>query len=80
MSEGRSRLLPYLAFAALGLIWGASFLFIKLGVQAMNPTVLVLIRSGSGAIALAVIMRAMGRPLVGPNWKSRIAPFTFMAV
>jgi len=27
-----------------------------------------------------VIMRAMGRPLVGPNWKSRIAPFTFMAV
>jgi drug/metabolite transporter (DMT)-like permease len=80
VSEGPSRLLPYLAFAALGLIWGASFLFIKLGVQDMSPTVLVLIRSGSGAITLAVIMRAMGRPLIGGNWKSRLAPFTFMAV
>jgi drug/metabolite transporter (DMT)-like permease len=80
VSEGRSQLLPYLAFAALGLIWGASFLFIKLGVQDMSPTVLVLIRSGSGAITLAVIMRAMGRPLTGGSWKSRLVPFTFMAV
>jgi drug/metabolite transporter (DMT)-like permease len=80
VSEGRGQLLPYLAFAALGLIWGASFLFIKLGVQDMSPTVLVLIRSGSGAITLAVIMTAMGRQLVGGNWKSRLAPFTFMAV
>lgn len=80
MSENRRRLLPYLAFAALGLIWGASFLFIKLGVQDMSPTVLVLIRSGSGAITLAVIMTAMGRPLIGGNWKSRLAPFAFMAV
>jgi drug/metabolite transporter (DMT)-like permease len=80
VSEGRSRLLPYVAFAALGLIWGASFLFIKLGVQDMSPTVLVLIRSGSGALSLAVIMRAMGRPLIGPNWKSRLVPFTFMAI
>jgi drug/metabolite transporter (DMT)-like permease len=46
----------------------------------MSPTVLVLIRSGSGAITLAVIMRAMGRPLTGGNWKSRLVPFTFMAV
>jgi drug/metabolite transporter (DMT)-like permease len=80
VSEGHSRLLPYVAFTALGLIWGASFLFIKLGVQDMSPTVLVLIRSGSGAITLAVIMRAMGRPLVGEHWRSRLAPFTFMAV
>lgn len=80
MSEGRSRLLPYVAFAALGLIWGASFLFIKLGVQDMSPTVLVLIRAGSGAITLAVIMRAMGRPLLGERWRTRLVPFTFMAV
>jgi drug/metabolite transporter (DMT)-like permease len=80
VSESRSRLLPYMAFAALGLIWGASFLFIKLGVRDMSPTVLVLIRAGSGAIALAVIMRAMGRPLIGDHWKRRLAPFTFMAI
>ncbi len=80
MSEGRSRVLPYLAFAALGLIWGASFLFIKLGIHDMSPTVLVLIRAGSGAVALAVIMRVMGRPLINESWRRRIAPFVFMAI
>jgi drug/metabolite transporter (DMT)-like permease len=80
VSESRSRLLPYLAFASLGLIWGASFLLIKLAVQDMSPTALVLIRSASGAIALAVIMRVTGRPLFGRSWRSRLVPFTIMAV
>ena len=80
MSERRRGLLPYLAFTALGLIWGASFLFIKLGVRDMSPTVLVLIRAGSGAIALAVIMRAMGRPLLASSWRQRLPSFAFMAV
>jgi drug/metabolite transporter (DMT)-like permease len=79
VSERRRQLLPYVAFATLGLIWGASFLFIKVGVQDMSPTVLVLIRAGSGAIALAVIMRAMGRPLGGDGWKKRLPSFIFMA-
>jgi drug/metabolite transporter (DMT)-like permease len=76
----RRLLLPYVAFATLGLIWGASFLFIKVGVQDMSPTVLVLIRAGSGAIALAVIIRAMGRSLAGDSWKKRLPSFIFMAV
>ncbi len=80
MSESRSHLLPYIAFAALGLIWGASFLFIKVGLRDMSPIVLVLIRAGSGAVALAVIMLAMGKPLIGDDWKRRLAPFTFMAI
>jgi drug/metabolite transporter (DMT)-like permease len=80
VSESRRRLLPYLAFTALGLIWGASFLFIKLGVHDMSPTVLVLVRSGSGAIALAVIMRVMGKSLIGKDWKNRFLLFAFMAV
>ena len=79
MSERRGQLLPYVAFATLGLIWGASFLLIKVGVHDMSPTVLVLIRAGSGAIALAVIMRAMGRPLGGAGWKKRLPSFMFMA-
>ena len=73
-------MLPYLAFAALSLIWGASFLFIKLGVQDMSPTVLVLVRSASGAAALAVIMLLMRRPLLGEDWRQRIAPFFIMAI
>jgi len=72
--------LPYAAFTGLALIWGASFLFIKLGVRDMSPTVLVLVRSASGAIALAVIMRLMGRQLLGPSWRSRLGPYAFMAV
>ena len=80
MSEPRNPLLPYLAFATLGLIWGASFLFIKVGVHDMSPQAIVLARAGFGAIALAVIMRAMRRPLVGKDWRSRLVPLTVLAV
>jgi len=34
----------YLALGALALIWGAAFLFIKLGVRDMSPATLVLSR------------------------------------
>lgn len=80
MSESRNPILPYLAFATLSLIWGASFLFIKVGVHDMSPTVLVLVRSASGAIALAVIMLLMRRPLISEDWRRRIVPFLIMAV
>jgi drug/metabolite transporter (DMT)-like permease len=80
VSESKNPVLPYLAFTALGLIWGASFLFIKLAVHDMSPVVLVLIRSASGAVALAVIMTAMRRPLVSHDWKVRLVPFVVMAV
>ena len=72
-------MLPYLAFTALALIWGASFLLIKLGVRDMSPTVLVFVRSASGAIALAVIMRMTGRKLLGAEWRRRVGLFVFMA-
>jgi len=73
-------MLPYLAFTALALIWGASFLFIKLGVHDMSPTVLVLVRSAAGAIALAVLMILTGRRLAGHDWGRRLWLFAFMAV
>ncbi|HKW69267.1 MAG TPA: DMT family transporter [Candidatus Dormibacteraeota bacterium] len=80
MSEGRARLLPYAAFTALALIWGVSFLLIKLAVQDMSPTVLLLLRSASGFVALAVILMVMGRPLLGPGWRGRLISFAIMAV
>jgi drug/metabolite transporter (DMT)-like permease len=80
MSEPKNLVLPYLAFTALGLIWGASFLLIKLAVHDMSPVVLVLIRSAAGAVALAVIMVAMRKPLVSSDWKMRLVPFIVMAV
>jgi drug/metabolite transporter (DMT)-like permease len=79
--EARRRgLLPYAAFTALGLIWGASFLLIKLALHDMAPTVLVLVRSASGALALAVIMLLMRKSLFGGRWKSRLFPFVVMAI
>jgi drug/metabolite transporter (DMT)-like permease len=72
--------MPYVAFIALALIWGVSFLFIKVGVQDMSPTALVLVRAVAGAVALAAIMLAMRRPLFGPHWRSRVIPFGVMAV
>jgi len=71
---------PYFALAGLALIWGASFLLIKVAVHDMSPTVLLLIRSTSGLIALAVIVKLMGRPLLGEGWKTRLGSFAIMAV
>ena len=76
----RRALLPYFALAGLALIWGASFLLIKVAVHDMSPTVLLLIRSLSGLIALAVIVKASGRPLLGEGWRTRLGSFAIMAI
>ena len=80
VSDRRRFWLPYFAVAALALIWGASFLFIKVAVQDMSPMVLVLIRSSSGLLALAVIMTFMRRGLWPANWKRRLVPYAVMAI
>lgn len=80
MSESKTGLLPYLALIGLALIWGGSFLGIKVAVQDMSPTVLLLFRTTFGFIALAVIVRAMGRPLLGEGWRNRVGSFAIMAI
>jgi drug/metabolite transporter (DMT)-like permease len=62
------------------LIWGVSFLLIKVAIRDMSPEVLLLLRSASGCLALAVIVRLMGRPLFGPGWRNRLVSFAIMAV
>jgi drug/metabolite transporter (DMT)-like permease len=57
-----------------------SFLLIKVAVHDMSPTVLLLLRSASGLVGLAVIVKAMGRPLIGPGWRTRLGSFAFMAI
>jgi drug/metabolite transporter (DMT)-like permease len=73
-------MLPYLALVGLALIWGASFFFIKVAVHDMSPVVLVLFRSVSATIALAVIVRAMGRPLFGEGWRTRVIPYVILGI
>lgn len=78
MSERRG--LPIAALIALALIWGASFFFIKIAVRDMAPTVLLLLRSATGCLALAILVRATGRPLLSAGWRTRIPSFVFMAM
>jgi drug/metabolite transporter (DMT)-like permease len=75
-----SKAKPYLALVALALLWGFSFLLIKVALPDMSPTAIMLIRAASGFAALAVYMRLSGRPLLGDGWKSRIVPYTVLAV
>src|SRR5260370_34940952 len=80
VSDANRGLLPYLALVGLALIWGVSFLFIKVAVHDMSPIALVLIRSTSGCITLALIVRAMGRPLFGEGWRPRLIPFAILGI
>lgn len=47
----------WLAFLALALFWGTSFLFIKIGLETLQPMTLVAIRLIIGFLGLLVVMR-----------------------
>jgi drug/metabolite transporter (DMT)-like permease len=50
-------------FAALATVWGASFLFIKVGLEGLSPAQVALARAGFGALGLAVVLVVRRRPL-----------------
>jgi drug/metabolite transporter (DMT)-like permease len=60
VSPGRPVLVQYLALA---LVWGASFLFIKVGLEGLAPAQVVLGRLAAGATALVVVTLVGRRPL-----------------
>lgn len=70
----------YAALVLLALIWGASFLFIKLAIRDMSPTTLVFLRSFAGLITLAGVLAARRQPLAPSGTRSRLVPFIGMAV
>ncbi len=53
----------WLIFAALGLMWGSSYLFIKIGVDSFGTFTLIALRLLIGAALLWVVLRARGIPL-----------------
>jgi drug/metabolite transporter (DMT)-like permease len=55
---GRRHLIMLLALAA---IWGSSFMFIEIALRDLEPSTLILLRMASGAAALGVYLKAMGR-------------------
>lgn len=82
MRAGRSNslLLPYLALGLLALIWGASFLFIKVADEDMSPAMLVLIRSASGGAFLALVFAARRQSPLPGGTRGRILPFLVMGL
>ena len=76
----RSRLAPYAALIGLALIWGVSFLLIKVTVQDMSPPALLLFRSASGFVALGAIVLVTRRRLFEPGWRGRLTSFAIMAL
>lgn len=48
------------AYIALGIVWGCSFIFIKLGLEFLTPVGVAFGRSALGALALVAISKARG--------------------
>ena len=63
------------ALILLGAIWGSSFLFIRIAVPALGPFVLMELRVGLAAVALALYALAVARL---PKLRSRWRQFLFL--
>jgi drug/metabolite transporter (DMT)-like permease len=70
----------YAALGLLALIWGASFLFIKLAVRDMSPSTLVLSRAIFGGVTLGVIFAARRQTPFPGGTRARLLPFLIMAI
>jgi drug/metabolite transporter (DMT)-like permease len=73
----RSWLLPG-AFILLGLIWGSSFLWIKIGVREMDPATLVAYRVSIGAVAMLAYVRLSGDRM--PRTWGELAPLAALGM
>jgi drug/metabolite transporter (DMT)-like permease len=70
----------YAALVLLALIWGASFLFIKLAVRDMSPATLVLSRAVLGAVTLGLIFAGRRQTPFPAGTRARLLPFLVMAI
>lgn len=57
-------------FAAISMIWGASFLFIAVGLESLQPGVITLLRVGLGALVLNLLPG--GRARIDPGDRGRL--------
>ena len=66
------------AFALLGLVWGSSFLWIKIAVQEVGPFTLVVLRLSFGLAGLLIVMLWQKQPL--PRDRRTLLAYLFMGV
>jgi drug/metabolite transporter (DMT)-like permease len=59
-------------FLSVAVIWGASFLLIDIGLDALPPGVITLLRVGFGALALAVLPLPRRRDRIRPEDRRRL--------
>jgi len=59
-------------FLSVAVIWGASFLFIDIGLDALAPGVITLMRVGLGALALAVLPLPRQHTKIRPEDRLRL--------
>ena len=70
----------WLLFAAMGLIWGIPYLFIKIAVAEISPETLVLGRTAIGTLLLLPIVIARGQlGALRPHWRLLVV-YTFVEI
>jgi drug/metabolite transporter (DMT)-like permease len=67
-------------FISVSAIWGASFLFIDIGLDAMTPGLVTLLRVGLGALALAVLPLPRQRTPIAPADRPRLVVLSVLWV
>ncbi len=72
------KLKEWTAFGLLGLIWGSSFLWIKIGVESITPMMLVMLRVSFGLLALLAVMALQRQAF--PRDRATIMKFVFMGI
>jgi drug/metabolite transporter (DMT)-like permease len=68
----------WIGFWVLSLIWGSSFLFIRIAVQQLPPFEVVFIRTGLAAVGLIIAVYARGMRMP-TNWDG-IRPLVFLGI
>lgn len=66
----------WLSIAALGLIWGGTFMVVAIALEGYGPLTVACARTTLGALALGALMTALRRPLPAPVaglWRSILA-------
>ena len=66
----------WLSIGALSVLWGGSFFFVEVALEALPPFTVVLLRVGLAALALLIVMRARGVPV--PRDRGLLAGFAVM--
>jgi drug/metabolite transporter (DMT)-like permease len=78
--RGAFSLLDWSLFLAVGLIWGASFIFIAIGLEAFGPGLVTWLRVGTGALALWLVPGARRRVARDDGARLVVLSFLWVAV